>query len=99
MEKFKVFSFNFYLFSGIFIFSFLLTYFLNLYLNSKIEYKFINSLNEEKYEISLNYICKENFENIENYSNISQEFKKNYYKIYDLIDEDKKLLIKNFKIE
>jgi hypothetical protein len=70
-----------------------------MYLNSKIEYKFINSLNEEKYEISLDYICDENLKSIKNYENISQEFKKNYYKIYDLIGEDKKLLIKSFKIE
>jgi hypothetical protein len=99
MENYKIFSFNFYLFSLVFVFSFFLTYFLNSYLNSKIEYKFINSLNEEKYEDSLSFVCKESLENRNNYENISQKFRKNYYKIYDLVDENKDFIIKDFRIE
>lgn len=84
------------LISFIVIFSITLTFVFNYIYKSKIEYKFINSINENNFQTTFNFLCERN---LKTYENINPESKREYYQFLDLINENKEYLVTDFNVD
>lgn len=78
------------------LFSFSITFIFNYIYKSKIEYKFIDSINENHFQTTFDFLCEKNLKTYENINLIS---KKEYYQFLDLIDESKEYLVTDFLVD
>lgn len=80
-------SLNLKIFLWIVIISLVLTFIFDTFLNLKVEYKFVNEMNDQKFSQAFSNFCDNNLKNI------------NYKDFMWLLWEDKTRLIENFKVD
>jgi hypothetical protein len=78
------------------IFSLSLTFVFNHIYKSKIEYKLIDSINENNFQTTFDFLCERN---LKTYTNINPETKREYYQFLDLIHESKEYLVTDFNVD